>query len=536
MTGLAEWWVYAAARGPEVWLRTVEHLMLTGASTLVAVLVGVPLAVAAHLLPRLRAVVLSGVAILQTIPSLAMLVLLLVLFGRIGVLPALVALILYALLPVVRNTLTGLDEIDPAVAEAARGVGMTTAQELRMVRLPLAAPVAAAGVRTAAVIGVGIATLSAFIGAGGLGDFINRGLALSDARLILLGAIPAGLLALVVDGSIAGLEWAADARRHRNAGPGQNTLRVLAVALPTALVVAPVAIWAWGGPEGAVASAGGDPAAFPGTEPVRVCSKNFTEQLVLGELVAQALEGRGLAVDRRLNLGGTMICHGALVRGEVDVYVEYTGTALTAVLGREVESAEPETVFRDVAEAYEARFGVRWLPPLGFDNTYVLLAHRGVARAEGWRTVSDVADGADRLSAGMTAEFAERPDGYPGFRDHYGFGFGSVRDLDPGILYEALARGEVDVAFGFATDGRIAMHDLAVLQDDRGFFPPYEAAPVVRGEILAGDPAVGAALRSLGGQVADSVMRRLNREVDAQGRPAADVARDFLLSRGLVER
>lgn len=528
---MTEWWAYTVGRGPEVWVRTVEHLMLTGASTLVAVLVGVPLAVAAHRLSRLRGAVLSAVAILQTIPSLAMLVLLLVLFGRIGVLPALVALILYALLPVVRNTLTGLDEIDPAVVEAARGVGMTTAQELRMVRLPLAAPVMAAGVRTAAVIGVGIATLSAFIGAGGLGEFINRGLALSDARLILLGAIPAGILALIVDGSIAGLEWAADARRHRGGGRVRGLVRTLAAALPTALVVGPVALWAWGGAD-TPASAGGAVEVAP----VRVCSKNFTEQLVLGEIVARVLEARQVPVDRNLNLGGTMICHGALVRGEVDVYVEYTGTALTAVLDREVRSPDPEAVYRDVAEAYASRFGVRWLPPLGFDNTYVLLAPRAVAEAEGWRTMSDVAADAGRLTAAMTAEFAERPDGYPGFRDHYGYGFGSVRDLDPGILYQALAEEEVDVAFGFATDGRIDTHDLAVLADDRRFFPPYQAAPVVREEVLTGRPLVGAALRSLAGQVPDSAMRRLNREVDGEGRAIADVARDFLVSRGLVER
>jgi glycine betaine/choline ABC-type transport system substrate-binding protein len=240
-------------------------------------------------------------------------------------------------------------------------------------------------------------------------------------------------------------------------------------------------------------------------------------------------------VDRRLNLGGTMICHGALVRGEVDVYVEYTGTALTAVLGRSVTSGDPDQVYEDVADAYEDRFGVRWLPPLGFDNTYVLLSDRARADREGWRAASHVAPEAELLAAGMTAEFAERPDGYDGFTEHYGYTFGSTRDLDPGIVYQALARGEVDVAFGFATDGRIVQHDLTVLDDDRAYFPPYEAAPVVREAVMARDPAIAAALRGLAGQLPDTVMRRLNQEVDADGRPVPDVARDFLRSRGLVE-
>jgi osmoprotectant transport system permease protein len=418
---------------------------------------------------------------------------------------------------------------------------MTTFQELRIVRLPLAAPVAAAGIRTAAVIGVGIATLSAFIGAGGLGDFINRGLALSDARLILLGAIPAGVLALVVDGSIAGLEWAADTRRHRDGGRGRGLARAFAVAFAAVLVVVPVALYTWGASGFGVRSSAAEGAADEGavgsarSVPVRVCSKNFTEQLVLGEIVAQVLESAGVPVDRRLNLGGTMICHGALVRGEVDVYVEYTGTALTAVLGRSVVSGDPDQVYEDVSEAYEARFGVRWLPPLGFDNTYVLLTDRARADREGWRAASHVAPQSERLAAGMTAEFAERPDGYQGFTDHYGYTFGTTRDLDPGIVYQALARGEVDVAFGFATDGRIVQHDLAVLDDDRGYFPPYEAAPVVREAALARDPTIATALRNLAGQLPDTVMRRLNQEVDADGRPVPDVARDFLHSRGLVE-
>lgn len=524
---MSAWLAYALARGPELGLRTVEHLVLTGISTAVAVAVGVPLGVFAFRRPALRSALLSFIGTLQTIPSLAMLALLLVAFGRIGAAPALAALTLYALLPVVRNTVVGLDGIDESVAEAARGLGMTPHQELLRVRLPLALPVLAAGVRTAAVIGVGIATLSAFIGAGGLGQFINRGLALSDPRLILLGAVPSALLALVVDGSIAGLEWSADGRRHRGrAGVTRAWLRRLAVAFPIGLLLAPTA-----------ALLGHD--RLRGASTVAICTKNFTEQLLLGELMAQLIEARtNLAVDRRFGLGGTIVCHNALVAGEVDLYPEYTGTALTAILREALPSgaaADRAAVYDTVRARYASQYGARWLPPFGFDNTYVLITTRHRADSLGWSRVSDLRAYASGLSVGFTAEFAERPDGYDGFVEHYGFAMGRTRDLEPGLLYEAVARGAVEVAFGFATDGRIDTHDLTVLADDAGYFPPYEAAPVVRLDALAGQAELGPTLRLLAGQLPDSTMRRLNGQAEAGGRTIAETAARFLDSRGLVE-
>ena len=525
MTG---WIDYALARGPELALRTIEHLMLTGLSTAAAVAVGIPIGVVAFHRPQMKSGLLSLVGTLQTIPSLAMLALLLVLFGSIGAGPALVALTLYALLPVVRNTVVGLEGVDASVGEAARGLGMTPWQELRQVRMPLALPVLAAGVRTAAVIGVGIATLSAFIGAGGLGQFINRGLALSDTGLILLGAIPSALLALMVDGSIAGLEWATDQRRHRaQRHAGRNALRAAAFALPLALLLAP-----------GVALVGRERLSVGSGGSVAICTKNFTEQILLGELIAQIVEARtDLSVDRRFGLGGTIVCHNALVAGEVDVYPEYTGTALTAILGRSIEpgAASPGSVFDTVQARYEARFDVRWLPPFGFDNTYVLLASAGTADSLGLGTISDVAPYARDLSLGVTAEFAERPDGYPGFARHYGYAFAETRDLEPGLLYQAVAEGAVDLAFGFATDGRIDAYGLRVLDDDAGFFPPYEAAPVVRIEALAAEPALGAALELMADMLPDSTMRRLNLQAESGARSVAEIAADFLASRDLVE-
>ena len=304
-----------ASRWAELWLRTGEHLVLTGASTLFAIVVGSPWVFSPHGTVLCGAVVVSTVSIFQTIPSLAMLALLLVLFRQIGAFPAVTALSLYALLPIVRNTLAGFENISPSIAEAADGVGMSSRQRLVIVELPLAAPIIVAGIRTAAVVGVGIATLSAFIGAGGLGQFINRGLALARYDLILLGAIPAAILALAVDFSLGAAAWgfssppAGGTRRLESAS--QTCRRMLTTA------AGPARSASLG-----LGDSAGPPTAAPRKGVVRIGSKNFTEQLLLAEIIAQLVEARtDLGVDRYPNLGGTMICHEALVSGELDLYV-----------------------------------------------------------------------------------------------------------------------------------------------------------------------------------------------------------------------
>jgi len=267
---------------------------------------------------------------------------------------------------------------------------------------------------------------------------------------------------------------------------------------------------------------------------VRIAAKNFTEQFILGELLAQLVEGKtDLAVERNFYLGGTMICHGALVSGEIDVYPEYTGTALTTILKREV-LATPDETYSAVAKAYREQFKCEWLSPLGFNNTYAITARETDAQAKNWQTVSDLKREAPSLEAGFTAEFVERPDGYPGLKRKYGFEFGSVRELDAGLMYKALAAGEVDVICAFATDGRIAAYNLVPLEDDKRFFPPYFAAPVVRSAVLQAHPELRNALNGLADKLDDSQMQKLNYEVDEKKRSPADVAREFLRSRGLV--
>jgi len=391
----------------ELWLRLGEHLELTAASVGLAVLAGIPLGVLARRRPRLEGVVLGAAGVLQTVPSLAMLSLLLVvlaalpalpILGRIraiGAPPALIALTLYALLPIIRNTVAGLRGLPAAALEAADGLGMTDGQRLRLVELPLAMPVIVAGVRTAAVTGVGITTLAAFIGAGGLGEFINRGLYLSQHRLILLGALPAAWLALVLDGA---LDWSEAAlERGPLAAPDRRRARrgFLIVALPA-----------------------------------------------LAAIVALAL-ARAPAP---------------------------TGAAYAPV----------------------------------------------------------------SLRAAFTGEFIERPDGLPGLQRAYGLRFTEARDMEAALMYEALARREVDVISAYSTDGRLQAFGVRLLIDDRHFFPPYEAAPVVREAALRKFAGLEDTLNLLAGKLDEATMRRLNDEVDERKRSPEDVAREFLRSAGLL--
>jgi glycine betaine/choline ABC-type transport system substrate-binding protein len=272
----------------------------------------------------------------------------------------------------------------------------------------------------------------------------------------------------------------------------------------------------------------------PSAPTVTVGSKEFTEQLILAEIMAQMLEAHtDLRIVRKTNLGGTMICHRALTQGDLDLYAEYTGTALTAIL-KEPVITDPDRAYRVVSEAYRKKFACTWLGPFGFNNTYTLTVRSAFAKEKGLKRVSDLAPLAADLAAGFTAEFAVREDGYLGVKKAYGFGFGSTRDMDPGLLYKAVAQKDVDVICAFATDGRIAAYDLAVLEDDKRFFPPYYAAPVIRTELVEKHPEIGKTLKRLGGVIDDATMQSLNYEVDKKKRDPADVARDFLLSRKLI--
>jgi osmoprotectant transport system substrate-binding protein len=266
---------------------------------------------------------------------------------------------------------------------------------------------------------------------------------------------------------------------------------------------------------------------------VVVGSKNFTEQVILGEIVAGLLEGRGYAVDRRLNLGGTALCHTAVLSGDLDVYVEYTGTALTDIL-KQPSVSDPGRTLQTVRDGYRAlKLSVG--EPLGFNNTFALVVRRDDAeRKGGVRRISDLASHAREMRVGLFGEFLERQDGLPGLLRTYGFNLGiPPREMDLGLLYQALQQRQVDLVVGSATDGLIAALDLVVLEDDRHYFPPYDAVPVVRTESLARHAGLAPALEWLAGRIDEESMRRMNYAVDGEHRAPAAVAREFLESNGL---
>ncbi len=266
---------------------------------------------------------------------------------------------------------------------------------------------------------------------------------------------------------------------------------------------------------------------------VVVASKPFAESYVLAEMFAQLLEDRGIPVDRRLGLGATELAFAALRNGAVDVYPEYTGTALVAILG-EQPTGDAAQVFRRVSEAFFRRWGVHWLPPLGFENTYAIAVRRETAERYGLRTLSDLAGVSARLTGGFSPDFIGRADGLPGLRDAYGLRFRAVRSLLQAVKYQALAAGSVDVIDGYSTDGAIARYDLVVLADDRGFFPPYQAAPLVSAGLAARNPHALAVLAELAGKLDAATMRRLNERVEVEREDVAAVAASALDSLELV--
>jgi osmoprotectant transport system substrate-binding protein len=276
----------------------------------------------------------------------------------------------------------------------------------------------------------------------------------------------------------------------------------------------------------ALALAGG---ACRPRDTIVVASKNFTEQDILGEIVAQQIERSApVRVERRFHLGGTFVCHQALVAGQVDLYVEYTGTALVAIL-KQPAVTDPDTALARVRAAYASRFGAEWLAPLGFNNTFAMVVRRADAERLHLRTLSDAVQPALRWRAGFGYEFIERQDGWTGLARAYGLTLaGSPSVMDLGLTYRALADGRVDLVAGNSTDGQIEALHLVVLQDDRHYFPPYQAAPVVRADLLRRHPEVRRALDALAGRIDDEAMRRMNALVDVEHRSPADVAREFL--------
>jgi len=490
-----------------------EHLVLVFISILIAVAIGVPTGILLTRHRALRGPVLGVANIMQTIPSLALFGFLIPLpfIGGIGTRTALVALVLYSLLPIIRNTVTGILGVETSVREAAIAMGMTDGQVLRQVELPLAAGVIVTGIRVATVIAVGVTTIAAAVGAGGLGVYIFRGLRQYDNNLLLAGAVSAALLALAAD-FLLGL----NERRFSYEGRRKTSSAALKIAFAVAavvVVIGAVGLWRY--------------AKTPAAQNrVVVGSKDFTESALLAEILAQMLEARGVTVERRFELGGNLP-HEAMVSGTLDLYPEYTGTSYTAIL-HHTPITDPRAVYEQVKRDYANNFKVEVSQPLGFENTFAILIRGNDARQLNLKTISEAAPHARTWRAGFGQDFMSRADGYPGFSKAYNLKFAEVREMDLSLTYIALSSKQVDLIAGNSTEGRIAQLDLVQLVDDRHYFPPYEAVYLVREDTLARVPQLQEALARLANAISTDEMRQLNYEIDGNKRDPKEVVRTWL--------
>lgn len=486
------------------------HLQLVLFALLLATAISVPLGVAVSRSVRLEQPILLVASLIQTIPSLALLALmvpLLALLGlpSIGYLPAFIALVLYGILPVLRNTVTGLATIDSAVSDAAKAVGMTPREQLLRVELPLALPVIVAGIRTAMAWTVGMATLSTPVGGTSLGNYIFSGLQTRNSASVIVGCLGAALLALVLDGLarllLSGIE---QRRRTRTWGAAAGFLGLyLYAGVSLAL--------------GAVSA---------NTRPIVVGAKTFTEQYILGEILAETAERAGRPASVLSSLGST-VAFDALRNGQIDAYVDYSGTLWATILKRSGRPPARQQVLREVRDFLQEKYEIRVLGSLGFENAYALAMRRVQARELGISALSQLAAHAPQLSIGADYEFLERPE-WHSLVDVYGLHFRSSRSMDPSLMYQAIANASVDVISAFSTDGRVDTLGLTLLADDRGAIPPYDAVLLVGRRLAEHEPRVLRAFEALSGRIDGPAMRHLNTLVDAEHQRPREVARSFL--------
>lgn len=493
-----------------------SHLELVLFALALAVAFALPLAIVVAARPRIAFATVAVAGVIQTVPGLALLALMVPVLAKTGWLspfgfaPALIALTLYAILPILRNAVTGLRGVDPAAVEAARGMGMSPWQIMHIVQLPLAAPVIAAGVRTATVWTVGAATLATPVGQPCLGNYIFAGLQTRNFTMLLAGVAAAAVLAMVLDAMLGATE-------HALAGRSKRRALIPAAALIGLIVAVIVVLPALVGADRQRAGASSPPGPTTAVTRVRIGGKTFTEQYILAELLRARLEQVGIAGDVAQSLGSTVVFD-ALVNGDVDVYVDYSGTLWTGAMKR--GAGVPRwRVLAELEGWLASVHGVRSLGALGFENAYALAVRRETAARLGLRTLADLAAHPE-LAIGGDYEFFGRPE-WTSLRHAYGLRFAREASFDPALLYEALARGEVDVISAFSSDGRIAAYDLVVLDDPAAALPPYDAMMLL-GRRVASDARLTCALAGLTIDV--DRMRRANAMVDRDGKTPGEAA------------
>ena len=507
-------WQLFASRWDFFAQRLAEHIVLSLLAIVIAILVGGAAGILIAEFQRLAKPTLGVINFLYTIPSISMLGFLIPLSG-VGNATAVIALTIYALLPMVRNTHTGMANIDPAILEAAKGMGSTRLQTMLRIKLPLAMPVILSGIRSMVTMTIALAGIASFIGAGGLGVAIYRGITTNNAAMTMDGSLLIALLALLVDWLLSMLERRIRSRRRRGkAGRRRQIAAVLAVCL--------------------LLAAGAVFFRPQRGDTIHIATKPMTEQYIIGEMLQILIEQ-----DTDLNVeltqgvgGGTSNIQPAMESGEFDLYPEYTGTAWNMVLKN--DGVYSEELFDQLQQAYDEQYDMQWVGLYGFNNTYGLVVRRDIAQQYQLRTYSDLAAVAGQLVFGAEYDFFEREDGYDALCQTYGLQFGQTMDLDIGLKYQALEQGQIDVMVVFTTDGQLSTADAVVLEDDRHFYPSYLCGNVIRQEVLETHPELQAVFDKLTGQITDQDMAQMNHAVETEGREPREVAETFLRERELL--
>jgi osmoprotectant transport system permease protein len=482
------------------------HILLTVVALAAGIAASIPLALWIIDRPRIRSIVLGTAGVIQTIPSLALLALMVPLLGgTIGRLPAILALFLYSMLPILRNTVTGILHVDPAVTEAARGIGMTPRQVMWRIQVPLALPVIIAGVRTATVWVVGMATLSTPVGATSLGNYIFSGLQTRTWVSVYVGCLAAAGLAILLDQLIHLVEVAFQVRSRR---------RGIAAAIGL-LAVFGAGLW----------PLAADALRRDSRPRVVVGAKSFTEQYILAGLIARQLDDAGFRAERLESLGST-VAFEALAAGTIDVYVDYSGTVWTNYMKRQ-DNPGRAIVMREMTDWLAREHQVTVLGELGFENTYALAIREEEANQQNIHSISDLARNAASMVLGGDYEIFSRPE-WMRVQEDYSLQFRELRTFDPTLMYQAVRDNQIDAIIAFSSDGRLVAYDLRVLQDPLESFPPYDAL-ILLSPKAARDPHLRDALLPLVGNVDDERMRRANMLVDVE-RDSIDSAVQYLRS------
>lgn len=473
------------------------HLILTLIALSMGIVISIPMGVWAAQSAIAKRPLLATVSVIQTVPSVAILAMVVALLGgQIGLLPAIIALVLYSMLPIVRNTVTGLEAVAEEVVEAARGIGMSSIQILIRVRLPLALPVIIAGIRTAAVWTVGLATLSTLVGATSFGNYIFTGLQTRNLVSVCVGSLAAALMAILLDSLIGGMQWLAE---NRNQHGLDKKFKLVKTSLSLALLLA-VAFSAY--------------SLLPEPKPDFVVGgKGFTEQYIIAGLLKAELEDAGFIVDQRLGLG-TEVVYSATANETIDIYLEYTGTIWANRMGN-TENPGRESVLLGVTEHVERRDGMINIGTVGFQNLYALAMHKDRATELGVSTIEDLIPIASELVAAGDLEFFGRPE-WATLRDTYNIDFAEKLTFDATLMYEAIFEKQVDLISAYTSDGRVAAYDLQILEDSRNAMLPYDGI-LLASRGAAQNSIFMKTMQALVNKISDDEMRQANRIVDVNG-------------------